>query len=243
MVDMVNLKLNGKWDMFLPAHRAARPEWLTGWEVERIDSMMSNVSLTDIVFDIGTEEGDISALLATKAFGIVMFEPNVTVWPNIRAIWEANNLKNPLAWYVGFASASKNDSPPLEDKMNFVNVDGWPACAYDEVIGAHGFSQLAEEADRTPQITLDEFVEVTGIVPNLITMDVEGSELEVLRGSGNILKNHSPIVYISIHPEFIQELYGCPAKSVHEYMESFGYIGTHLATDHEEHWMYRKNLQ
>ena len=45
MTEMVSAKLNGKFDIILPKHRADRPEWYTekGWERNRLDSMYENI--------------------------------------------------------------------------------------------------------------------------------------------------------------------------------------------------------
>src|SRR5882724_6033705 len=88
--------INGKWQLLLPKHRADRPEWKTGWEVERLDALRASIEPGKLVFDVGAEEGDMSALYALWGAQVVLFEPNERVWPNIRAIWEANRLELPF---------------------------------------------------------------------------------------------------------------------------------------------------
>ena len=240
-VKMINTKINGKYELILPEHRVVRSQWETGWEAERIDSMMDNLKDGDVVFDIGTEEGDITGLLAKKVGntgGIVMFEPNPRVWANIKAIWDANKLKHPLGFFVGFASDQTLEKP------HNLNIDpaikeGWPVYAFDEVIGDHSFRHLAQEADATPQITLDEYCKRVGVHPNLITIDVEGSELNVLKGAEEILKDKKPLVYVSIHVPALKDFFNLTPKDLHTYMESLGYQGQLLAIDHEEHWLFK----
>lgn len=238
---MIPTLVNGTWTLLLPKHRADRAEWATGWEPERISAMMERVTPKDIVFDIGAEEGDMTALLATKAGGVVAFEPNPKVWPNIRAIWEANKLKPLLGWYCGFASDTTDEQPKNKDWFKpeeLEAVDGWPRCAYGELIGDHGFRHLSQETDATPQIKLDDFSKRTKIYPTFITIDVEGSELEVLKGAEQILKDKHPTVYLSLHTQFIEEMYKHKPHDVHGYMEKMGYKGKLLGVDHEEHWEY-----
>lgn len=241
MAVMVPTKINGKWELLLPDYRAKRPEWETGWEVERINSMVEELQKksNNIVYDIGTEEGDITAILAHYS-DIVMFEPNATVWPSIRAIWNANNLTFPLAFHTGFAGATT-------DPDWYAPRAGWPGYAFGETIGAHGFRQIDIEQDaetcvddspRPPMVRLDDFYHQHGHIPTLITMDVEGAELEVLEGAAWLLSTHKPLVYISVHPDFLS-IYHATPKMVHDFMEGLGYNKTHLATDHEEHWFYK----
>lgn len=238
---MVPVKLNGKWDLILPAHRAERAEWTNPpyWEFERLNHMAANIRPSDTVIDVGAEEGDISAICAKLAFrgGVVLIECNPRVWPNIRAIWAENHLRDPLAYWVGFASDTTVDSPDRLD-IDQANAEGWPICAYGPVIRDHGFRVLAEQADSTPQITLDELMARNHLRPDVITIDVEGAELRVLRGAEQTLRLARPIVYCSIHPQFMIDTYQQDASDLHEHMINLGYREELLAIDHEEHWVF-----
>ena len=82
MTEMVPCLLNGKWDLTLPDHRP--PQWVDGWEVERLDAMHAVIRPGDTVIDVGTEEGDMSALCAQWAGpdgNMILVEPNPKVWP------------------------------------------------------------------------------------------------------------------------------------------------------------------
>lgn len=235
---MLKTRINKQWELLLPEHRAIRPEWKTGWEVERIKSMMKNIKDSDIVYDIGSEEGDMSALFARQAKGIYLFEPNPRVWPNIRAIWNANELTPPLNWFVGFAS-NKTDLNPINKNTNDIPQNGWPACAYGEIIGDHGFRHLYQEADATPQIKLDDFlIKYSALEPDIMTIDVDGSDFEVLKGAEKILTIKKPLIYISIHPEMIFHQYDIYENDLHIYMDKLGYKKKHLEFAHEHHWLF-----
>ncbi len=41
MAEMIKCKINGKFDIILPKHRADRPEWYTdnGWKKKRLEHM------------------------------------------------------------------------------------------------------------------------------------------------------------------------------------------------------------
>lgn len=240
--------VNGRWSLLLPDHRAARPQWghwvdesgkeRFGWEVERLDAMARNVHPGDVVFDVGAEEGDISALLAmwSSGGGVVLIEPNPKVWGNIGAIWAANRLPDPLACFVGFASDVTKVPEESDVGKVFASAGGvWPDAAFGPVIGDHGFRHLAEEADVTPQRRLDDIAAGLGTTPDVITIDVEGAELKVLAGAEWILAELRPLVFVSIHPEFLRDLYGAIRDDVLDLMAGHGYQAEHLATDHEEH--------
>ena len=62
-------------------------------------------------------------------------------------------------------------------------------------------------------ITLDDFVEEKGIIPDIIKVDIEGAEHLLLRGGIKTLSTHKPIMYIEIHSGFcavecVNTLYG-----------------------------------
>lgn len=239
MTKMMSTLINGKWALILPEHRAVRPEWKTGWEVERIDAMHEFLKPGMSIIDVGAEEGDMPALWASWGCDVFVVEPNPKVWPNIRAIWDHNDLKPLIGYFVGFASASEEGvTNHSEDDLRMVSpVDpDWPVCAFGPLIGDHGFRHLAQERDVTPQAPIDVLLQRGPI--DCITMDIEGSELRALTGARYTLTDYHPEVFVSVHEEVMLELYGDTPAQLHGYMESLGYKGTHLATDHEAHWQY-----
>ena len=265
MVAMIPTEINGRWTLLLPEHRAARPEWATGWERERLDSMHEHLTaLRDswvndpdrsdlaryrpVIVDVGVEEGDLTALYSQWGCDVVMVEPNPRVWPNVRAIWQANNLRAPLEWWVGFAGDHDDWLHHVEwaNENNGVQPyegERWPRCAHGPVIGDHAFLHLAQHP-HVPSVMLDT---LTGggifrpIKVDAITMDVEGSELTVLRGAERILREDRPLVWVSVHTDeqWMDENYPLDGRdAVVEHMDARGYDGTLLAIDHEEHWFF-----
>lgn len=256
---MIPTTINGRWDLLLPEHRAWREEWKTGWETERLASMYANLQPGDVVVDVGTEEGDISALLAqwvngpqlglvqdergwdhTRELegaygGVILMEPNPKVWPNVKAIFQANDLPDPLGWWVGFASSQTKFG--VQSEQHNGNDQPWPACADGELIGNHGFCNLSERPD-IDEITLDDLCTAVGVVPNAITMDTEGSELRVLYGAERILAEHRPLVWVSVHPQFSVDMYGLTRDNLDHFMLQRGYRSELLAIDHEHHVVY-----
>lgn len=226
--------INSRWPLLLPPHRAYRPQWPV-WEKERLASMFAYITQGTTLFDIGSEEGDLPATFALWGARLVLFEPNPKVWPNIRTIWEANDLSPPLGTYVGFAGDETTSDFDLEKRSSDDPI--WPACSYGPVIGDHGFCVINQRPD-IPQVKLDDFVARSGIVPDAITMDVEGAELRVLRGAAETLRTYRPIVWVSVHPEFARDLFGDDVADLHRLMHGLGYRSSLLAEDHEQHWYY-----
>lgn len=233
---MTMTTINGQWTLDLPPHRAARPEWETGWERQRLDRMYETIKPGQVVFDIGTEEGDLTALYALWGAQVVMFEPNPYVWPNIRWIWEANHLKPPLGWFVGFAS-NQIDIAPKNVERIFIEPDrdGWPACAYGPLIGDHGFRVVTQRSHDTPQTTLDHWVDQYQIIPDVITLDVEGAELRVMEGAAELLAVVRPIVFMSVHERFLIDEYQSHPQYLWAFMTGLDYGFELIYWDHEAH--------
>lgn len=228
---MVPTLVNGRWELLLPAHRAARPEW-PWWEATRLAAMAHHIGPGDVVFDIGAEEGDFPALWASWGASVVLAEPNPRVWPNIRAVFDANDLEDPLFCWPGFIG-------DVDDRGREPPATGWPLCANGPVIGDHGFCQLGERPDL-PTASIDALV-IDGVqAPTVVTMDVEGSELHVLRGAREVIDEHRPKVFVSIHEAFMAHHYGLERgeEMVRNLMAGHGYSETYLCTDHEAHWLF-----
>lgn len=236
---MVRCEINDRWPLWLPAYRAARPE-MPWWEATRLAAMHHHLregTGASVIIDVGAEEGDFPALWATWGLRVVLVEPNPRVWPNIRAIWEANELRRPVGMYVGFAS---DMNCPATDTQDFDSsmLDGWPRCAYGPMVGDHGFRHLAQQTDTTPQMTIDRLVSLVGVAPDAITVDVEGAELRVLRGAHDVLERLRPKVWVSVHPDSMKVLYDTPSEELIAYMHLLDYEPTFLTADHEQHWQF-----
>lgn len=237
---MVPTLINGKWELLLPDYRAARPEW-PAWEYERLARMHERIKPGMTVLDIGTEEGDLSALIAQWLGDdgtIVLFEPNDFAWPNIKAIWEANKITTQTIKFPGFASP-ENKSRYITDSTS--QCLEWPKQSDNPPIGNHGFRTLNEHGELLPQIRIDDFCSLFGLRPDVITVDVEGSELEVLKGAYGVLKEHVPDVFVSVHPEFMWQQYGQYEQDLHGFMLDLKLYDRpeHLAFDHEHHYLFK----
>lgn len=234
---MIKTRINGCWDILLPEHRAARPEWSTpeGWEKKRLDHMFSKIRKGDVVYYVGSEEGEMPALCQMWGAEVVLIEPNPKVWSNTRAIWEANGLDTPIT-YEGFAS-----SKTINEWGRPTGVRGWPESAYQPIDEAHGFKDLKTEGKDFPQIRIDELVGCGDTrYPTHICIDVEGSEGEVLRGADHILNSHvKPSIWLSLHPEFLHEQYGEWGAELRKWLMGMGYKETLLDYPlHEVHLYY-----
>jgi len=206
-----------------------------GWEFERFESFRQELVWGDTFFDVGAEHGWISAIIGREFVGaanMVLFEPGVEFWGSIRKVWHWNGLDTPLDCFSGFVDAKTVGRYQS-------GIDGWPAEASvsSPEIGGMPYNRIGFQ-DR-PSITIDDYVKYSGHKPTAINVDVEGAELLVMQGASQTLLNCRPLVWISIHPDLIERDFGATKETVLGFMRGSGYTGTHLGTDHEEHWLFK----
>jgi FkbM family methyltransferase len=70
-------------------------------------------------------------------------------------------------------------------------------------------------------ITLDTFCEKVGVRPDLVKIDVEGAELLVLRGAGELLGESPPTLILAVHPYWLPT--GQSPAQIVELLKAYGY--------------------
>jgi FkbM family methyltransferase len=210
------------------------------WEMPRLlklESLIkSGYAYDPIVMYIGAYKGDMAALLQTWGARLIVMESTAAFWTLIKETWELNKLDDPAGFWSGLVS---NDS--VIDPEQLIVLNEWPkrTAPYEE--GKVGFTHLAESREdhaNYPQITIDDYVKLSGLVPDIITMDVEGSELEICKGALITIEEHHPTFMLSVHPEFMFHNHGTYERELHDLLRDRGYVGEWLDYDHEHHWLY-----
>jgi len=204
------------------------------WERERVHHMRDHLHNGDTLFDVGAEHGWLSLVYATMVGpeNMVLIEPTPLFWPNIRETWNHNYSVAPKACYDGLASDKTTD--------NRHEFDDWPASAWGDLIDVNSYRCIHENASGAiPEMRLDDLVTRSGIVPDALTIDVEGAELLVLQGAHYTLKHHRPQIWCSVHPDLMARDYHHTPAQLLKYLSDHGYGAQHIATDHEMHYYFQ----
>lgn len=238
---MRTVRINGRWELLLPDHRADVHEQHPRWEEARLDSMAANIRPGMVVYDVGAEEGDLTALYRSwvgPEGTVVPIEPQPAYWPSIRACLTMNGWAVPQGGLVGFASDVTDLTPPACDiEGALYPCSGlWPPCSEGEIAPAFGFRHVHETAAITPRITIDDLAVILGGAPDVLTIDVEGAELVVLRGAEMVVSEARPLIWVSVHPELMFLHQGQYEAEVHSWLGAHNYAIEHLAFDHEHHY-------
>lgn len=222
--------LNYDHEIYLPEPLAS---WdvFDYWEVERVRSMEANLDKSDILFDVGAEHGWMSVVFA-KFCQVFLIEPTKEFWPNIYQTWCKNRAEQPVGTFQGLLGAKSDNGVVLESL--------WPLATHGELIDKNKYEYLHQHDNSIKTLSLDDLVKLSKVTPTALCIDVEGGELEVLKGSKKTLSKNSLKVWVSIHPDLLKRDYSGKVDDIHKFMKSLGYTGKHIATDHEEHWYYTK---
>jgi FkbM family methyltransferase len=83
-------------------------------------------------------------------------------------------------------------------------VDGEADLAISDTAGESRLADASGSAAtvRVPTVTIDAFCEREGVVPHVIKIDVEGAELDVLRGARQTIRRAGPelALFVEFHP-------------------------------------------
>lgn len=226
-------------------HRARAHDFKT-WEADAVRAISAElISLgiggrEAVVYDVGAEEGEFSALWGhiVGPGNVHLFEPTPSVWPNIRATWEANHgQRRPGGVWQGFVGASMRGPGVISSQ--------WPECSGGALQPDSRFSVVTERPD-IPCVSLDTYATACQ-PPDLIAIDVEGAELLVVAGAMGLINGRGhvrrPTLAISVHPpEFLSRFdHGgqpCTQERLFRMLSHAGYVPRWVSVDHESHWMF-----
>jgi FkbM family methyltransferase len=160
------------------------------------------------IFDVGTHIGYHSlcfAQLAGESGRVVSFEPNMFNIERIRLNLEKNPELSRRVKLIEKAISDKIGSEEFifSDKVDKGSSSGSFLSNADTFFQkdiyekSFGFKKVDVQT-----ITLDEFSRTSGLMPDLIKLDVEGAEYLALEGANNVLSQKKPIVLIEVHSIF-----------------------------------------
>lgn len=243
-MEFVEAFINGKYKIVLPDFRAEFHLIRPTWEIGRVDHCATTMTPGKVVFDVGAEHGDFTALYRSWVGPegmVIPIEPQPGYWPCIRETYEANGFEPPRGWFVGFAS-DETATPIASDVGPEFGEQSWPMCAYGPIVPDFGFRHLAQQTHHTPQTTIDDLADRLLAWPDAVVIDVEGAEWNVLNGMTRCLNDKDINVYVSVHEPTMWNWYQKTLQDLHQLMGLSGYAGEELPHhgEGETFWLYQK---
>jgi FkbM family methyltransferase len=143
-----------------------------------------------LLYDVGAHRGLFSLVHCAlgAARRAVLFEPSISLSSDARALLALN----------GFDTRAEVRARGVGDRT------GTRLMAED----ALGFAGVADDqdADAVPIefTTLDAECQRTGDVPAVVKIDVEGAEVDVIRGAAALLRDVRPLLFLELHLDVLE---------------------------------------
>jgi len=151
-------------------------------ESAQVDYAIKILNNNCICFDIGANVGFYTLLFSKYAKEVYAFEPLPRNLKYLIRLSEVNKITN-----AKIIPCAVSDS----SKISYFSEGDNPA-----------LGNLSDDGNVPVLVTTcDQFVSKTNVVPDLLKIDVEGSELNVFRGANNLLKSYHPSILLSVHSD------------------------------------------
>ena len=181
------------------------------YEAPMLNDMAARLSAESAVLDVGANIGNHTFYLA-NAVGckVLAFEPNSELVAAMRMTIEHGSLKN------------------LVNVYDFALGDREVMAHFKELKPDNLGAQTLQLGEGNIQVhTLDSIQGIERV--DAVKVDVEGMELNVLKGGRNLLEKFKPLIYVEcISIERFREVLSFVTQLGYEYSETFNATPTHL---------------
>ncbi len=187
--------------------------WSFAGERRVFSELLQHVKPGDTVWDVGANVGTHAVIFAKKVGSegnVVAFEPE----PGTRSTLEHNIALNRLAnvQVLSFALGGT-------DSQQTLFVDSRPGSGKHSLVATDGYHETAIEVCTGDSLTES----LSGGIPNVVKIDVEGYELQVLKGMVNTLADQRcRVVFCEVHTAAL-EANGDDPNAVEEMLRSGGF--------------------
>ena len=176
------------------------------WEVEETELIQSMAKPGMTILDIGAHRGYYT-LVFSKQVGdsgrVLAFEPDDAQLPSLYKNLEMNSIKN-------------------------VSVH---ELALSNVAGDHTLKVCSVDSLTLHTEIFDEWSQKEDISKvDMVKLDIEGSELNALKGMKGMLEKCHPTLFIEVHPVYLKD-FGQSADELIEFLTDLGYKFTPIDSD------------
>ena len=158
--------------------------------------MIKNLTTGAVSIDGGANIGFYS-LLASNLVGdsgsVHSFEPGKTTFSILRENVEPKNniICNEKALWLKTESVSFVNNDLKDNLYGTIKKTGQKHIGFDKSL-------------EVSAVSLDDYCLANRVIPSIIKLDTEGTELDILKGSVNVIINNHPIIVVEILKESIQ---------------------------------------
>lgn len=189
--------------------KAVRSHWVDAGQGAKELDVFKRVALGhSAFFDIGAAQGIFSAAFcALTKMEAYAFEPSPTMFDELGALIDMNPEFKITPFKVGLGATAGTHLAQAQGA---------------QFRGVSSVEANAETAAETMTVeTLDGFVSRHELMPDFVKIDVEGMELEVLRGGSDAFSRSVDVVMLEVHPQML--IGGGTVADIHGLLDSFGF--------------------
>ena len=182
--------------------------------------LQTNLKKGDVVFDIGANCGatalEISGIIGRKG-QVFAFEPNPKMFEQCKVIEEKNLFKNIKFFDHGIGSddAQKPFFIDISDSSQASTFDILLLGEEKKLRGSHTFLETKAQIKKLDDLDLPS--------PNLLKLDIEGSELEALLGAKRLLARDRPTVIFEFFFNDRDQRFGKRKKELIDFFDNLDY--------------------
>jgi len=178
-------------------------------ESAELDAVCRYLDNSSVVVDVGANIGAFALPVAkTTGARIIAVEPVSSTFALLNRNVQRNQASGSISTIRSAVGATIGEVVLTTD-----------AQSANYVLAGQGVARINEE--RVPVTTLDELLR-TELRIDLIKVDVEGLELDVMRGAAGTLRKHAPAVLLEIEARWTSR-YGYAPVTLFTYMAEAGY--------------------
>lgn len=187
--------------------------WYGFYEKDSVLTWHSFIKNDSVVFDIGANIGFYTLVAANKikTGHIYAFEPVKDIVRLLKTNIELNNFNN--ISIIPFAVSNKKTISPIyissQDNLG--------------MSGFHKPQNYSGKIDYVETISLDEWIKEMKIPKlDVVKIDVEGAELQVLKGMKKIIESNKPIFFIELINENLKK-FGHDISDIYNFFKHLDY--------------------
>jgi FkbM family methyltransferase len=150
------------------------------------------------IYDIGAFQGLLTLYFCQRAKEVISYEPNSANRHRLMENLSLNGVSNVTVRPVGLGAK--------DEKSTMVSEPLMPGGATIETKGKEQLQRSRNVKVEEIQLTTIDHETASGMpAPDLIKVDIEGAELEALKGGRELLLQRRPALYLEMHGETMNE--------------------------------------
>ncbi|WP_336024885.1 FkbM family methyltransferase [Halobellus salinisoli] len=195
----------------------------TSFKDKLLNNMIDNLNSDDVYFDIGAGTGTISCIIGSHIDEgkIYAFEPLPANFEAIQRNFDQNSLNGDI-----FQCALSNTSGEMEFAVPDENIGAGytnASLSTDKQSISHFWNDKKKKI-KVQSEKGDDLIQKEEIpAPNIISIDVEGAEVDVIQGLRNTLSSKEcRLVFVEVHKYLLSD-FGTSSEDLEDKLRSLGF--------------------